>query len=291
MRKYFLLAAISAAMFLTACGENRKSDAETHIVTSEQTSSVTVNSIAETEIPVTVPETEAAVAASSACVPESEEHPATDTSVCTESVETIEIVEFTTVTEQEETAVMEESEDIFFSATVIGVEEKAILVQMNDETFIGEAGIDVYLFGSYDVGKGDIVNIIFTEEVGIDDAYPPEIKEQFIVSIEKDEYADGYELPYPSGDYDIPDVELDENEHVAYVTSAVENKNGGYSLTVEAYDIAGYNSPVPVFLHSETEISAGDWIKVGFAPDTCFMETSPLQVDSDFVLSIEVVDY
>ncbi|MBQ7980720.1 MAG: hypothetical protein IJ305_03835 [Oscillospiraceae bacterium] len=305
MKKYFWLAAISAALLLTACGSNQNDTAET----SAQTSLTTLNSITEMTVPAFNPEWDEATVTevtSPAYAPNSDELPLTTTSVCSVPLETIEVVSETTAIQTTEialktsaaqtaelttAAVTEEKEDIFFEATVLGVEEKAILVQMKGDTFIGEDGIDVYIFGSYDVEKGDTVNIVFTEEVGIDESYPPEIKAQFIVSLEKSEYADGYDLPYDSGDYDVPDVELGENEHVAYVTAVYELKNGGYSLTVEAYNVAGYYSPVPISLHSETEFAVGDWVKVEFAPETCFMETSPLQVNKSDVLSIELIDY
>lgn len=303
MRKYFLLAAISAALLLTACGSNQNNTAETSAATSVQTSETTLNSVTEMTVPAFEPDLEEVtetVKTSPAYDPNSDELPLTSTSVCSVPLETIEVVsettsiqvtEFTTVVQTEEITTSEETEDIFFEATVLGVEDKAILVQMKGDTFIGPDGTDVYIFGKYDVVQGDTINIIFTEEVGIDESYPPEISEQFIVSLEKIEYEQDYDLPYDSGDYDIPDVELAENEHAAYVTDVYENKNGGYSLVVEAYDVMGYGSPVPISLYSETEFAAGDWVKVEFAPETCFMETSPLQVSKSDVLKIELIDY
>lgn len=300
MRKYFLLAAISAALLLTACGSNQNDVAETAVITSEQTSATTLNSVTEMTVPAFEPDWEETEVTSPAYDPNTDEFPVTTTSASSVPLDTIEIVsettsvqvtEFTTAAQTEEVTNSEETEDVFFEATVFGVEENAVLVGMKGDTFIGPDGTDVYIFGKYDVEAGDTVSIIFTEEVGIDDFYPPEIKEQFIVSLEKVEYAQDYDLPYDSGDYDIPDAELAENEHVAYITDVFENKNGGYSLVVEAYDVMGYGSPVPISLYNETEFSAGNWVKIEFAPETCFMETSPLQVANQDVVKIELIDY
>ncbi len=297
MKKYFLLAAISAALFLTACGSNQNNTSETSSATSVQISETTLNSVTEMTVPAFNPEWDETEVTTPAYVPE--ELPQTTTYISstylqTEAVvseTTIQVTEFTTASQIEEVTTSEETEEVFFEAYVCGVEENAVLVGMKGDTFIGPDGTDVYIFGKYDVEKGDTVNIVFTEEVGIDEFYPLEIKEQFIVSLEKIEYAQDYDLPYDSGDYDIPDVELGENEHAAYVTAVYENKNGGYSLTVEAYDVMGYYSPVPISLHSETEFAVGDWIKVEFAPETCFMETSPLQVNKSDIINIELIDY
>ncbi len=299
MRKYFLLAAISVVLLLTACGKNQNDISETAVITSEQISAETLNSATEMTVPAFEPEWEETEVTTSAYIPE--EAPQTTTyaesiPLLTEaavSETTIQTTEFTTaaITETEEITTFEENEDFFFEAYVYSVEENAILVGMKGDTFIGSDGTDVYIFGNYDVEAGDSVSIVFTEEVGIDESYPPQIREQFIVRLEKIEYAQDYDLPYDSGEYDIPDVALDENEYAAYITDAVENKNGGYSLVVEAYDIMGYYSPVPISLYSEKEFSVGKWVKVEFAPETCFMETSPLQVAKQDVLNIELIDY
>ena len=53
----------------------------------------------------------------------------------------------------------------------------------------------------------------------------------------------------------------------------------------------GYHSPVSIYIYSETKFSKGDWVKVEFAPETCFMETSPLQVNKSDILNIELIDY
>lgn len=297
MKKYFLLAAISVVLILTACGNNQSNTIETSAATFAQTSETTLNSITEMTVPAFEPEWEETEVTTPAYVPE--EVPQTTTYVestllQTEAIvseTTIQTTEFTTAAKTEEIITSEETEDVFFEAYVYGVEENAILVGMKGDTFIGPDGTDVYIFGKYDVEAGDTVSIVFTDEVGIDELYPLEIKEQFIVSIEKTKYAQDYDLPYDIGDYDIPYVELAENEYVAYVTEAYESKNGGYSLVVEAYDVAGYYSPVRIYLHSETEFAAGNWIKVEFAPETCFMETSPLQVNKSDILNIELIDY
>ncbi len=299
MKKYFLLAAISVALLLTACGSNQNNIVETSAASSAQTLVTTLNSVTEMTVPAFETDWEEFEVTSPAYDPNVDELPATTASVCSVPLDTVEAVSETTIqttklktaVQTEEITVSEDTEDIFFEAYVYGVEENAVLVGMKGDTFIGPDGTDVYIFGKYDVEAGDTVSIVFTEEVGIDDFYPPEIKEQFIVSLEKIEYAQNYDLPYDSGDYDIPYVELSENEHVAYVTNAFENKNGGYSLTVEAYDVMGYYSPVLISLYSETEFTAGDWVKVEFAPETCFMETSPLQVNKNDILSIELIDY
>lgn len=94
-----------------------------------------------------------------------------------------------------------------------------------------------------------------------------------------------------NSDNNVSDAELSENEYRAYITDVFRNKNGGYSLVVEAYDVVGYYSPVPISLYSESEFEKGDWIKVEFAPETCFMETSPLQVNKSDILNIELIDY
>ena len=94
-----------------------------------------------------------------------------------------------------------------------------------------------------------------------------------------------------NSDNNVSDAELSENEYRAYITDVFQNKNGGYSLVVEAYDVVGYYSPVPISLYSENEFEKGDWIKVEFAPETCFMETSPLQVNKSDILNIELIDY
>lgn len=293
MKKYFLVTAISAALLLTACGSNQNSTAET----SAQTSATTLNSVTEMTVPAFEPEWEETEVTSPAYIPEEPPQTTTylaSTPMMTEDVvfeTTIQTTEFTTATHTEEIMTSEETEDAFFEAYVYGVEENAILVGMKGDTFIGPDGTDVYIFGKYDVHKGDTVEIVFTEEVGIDEFYPLEIKEQFIVSLEKIEYAQNYDLPYDSGEYDVPDIELAENEYAAYVTDAFENKNGGYSLVVEAYEVMGYYSPVPISLYSESEFKKGDWIKVEFAPETCFMETSPLQVNKSDILNIELIDY
>lgn len=293
MKKYFLVTAISAALLLTACGSNQNSTAET----SAQTSATTLNSVTEMTVPAFEPEWEETEVTSPAYIPEEPPQTTTylaSTPMMTEDVvfeTTIQTTEFTTATHTEEIMTSEETEDAFFEAYVYGVEENAILVGMKGDTFIGPDGTDVYIFGKYDVQKGDTVEIVFTEEVGIDEFYPLEIKEQFIVSLEKIEYAQNYDLPYDSGEYDVPDIELAENEYAAYVTDAFENKNGGYSLVVEAYEVMGYYSPVPISLYSESEFKKGDWIKVEFAPETCFMETSPLQVNKSDILNIELIDY
>ncbi|MBQ5318065.1 MAG: hypothetical protein J6K17_03105 [Oscillospiraceae bacterium] len=297
MKKHFLLTAISTVLILTACGNNQNSTAETSAATFVQTSETTFNSITEMTVPAFVPEWEETEVTTPAYVPE--EAPQTtayveSTSLMTEAVfseTTIQITEFTTAVHTEEITTFEEAEDFFFEAYVYDVEENAVLVGMKGDTFIGPDGTDVYIFGKYDVEKGDTVEIVFTEEVGIDDFYPLEIREQFIVSLEKAEYAQDYDLPYDSGEYDIPEVELAGNEHVAYITDTSENKNGGYSLIVEAYDIAGYYSPVLISLYSEIEFSVGDWVKIEFMPETCFMETSPLQVAKQDVVGIELIDY
>lgn len=300
MRKYFLLTALSAALFLTACGNNQNNTAETAVITSEQTLVTTLNSATEMTVPAFEPDWEETAVTSPAYNPDVDEHPVTTTAESSVPLATIEIVsettsvqviEFTTATQAEEITTSEEAEDVFFEAYVYDVEENAVLVGMKGDTFIGPDGTDVYIFGKYDVEKGDTVEIVFTEEVGIDDFYPLEIREQFIVSFEKAEYAQDYDLPYDSGEYDIPEVELAGNEHIAYITDTSENKNGGYSLIVEAYDIAGYYSPVLISLYSEIEFSVGDWVKIEFMPETCFMETSPLQVAKQDVVGIELIDY
>lgn len=289
MKKYFLLAAISAALLLTACGSN-----ENTVETSSQASLITsLNNLTEMTVPAFEPEWDETEAGSS----DNAAQTVTETSVNSESEDIVEVVSETTA-QIAETSVAQtsdktsaETEDIFFEATVLEVSEKAILVQMSDKTFIGEAGTDVHIFGSYDVAKGDTVNIVFTEEVGIDESYPPEIQAQFVISIEKAEYAGGYDLPYDSGDNDAPDVKLEENEHAAYVTEVSANDNGGYSLLVEAYDVMGYHSPVSIYVYSETEFPKGAWVKIEFAPETCFMESYPLQVSKSDVLKIELIDY
>lgn len=297
MRKYFLLAAISAALFLTGCGSNQSNEAETSAVTIEQKVETTLNSITEMTVPAFEPEWEETEATSPAPIPEELPQTTTylaSTSMMTEDAvfeTTIQITEFTTVTHTEKITTSEETEDAFFEAYVYGVEENAVLVGMKGDTFIGPDGTNVYIFGKYDVQKGDTVEIVFTEEVGIDDFYPLEIKEQFIVSLEKIEYAQGYDLPYDSSDYDIPYVELAENEYIAYATDVFENKNGGYSLVVETYNVTGYYSPVSISLYSDKAFEKGDWVKVEFAPETCFMETSPLQVAKQDILGIELIDY
>lgn len=296
MKKYFLVTAISAALLLTACGSNQNSTVETS-ATLAQTSETTLNSVTEMTVPAFEPEWKETEVTSPAYIPE--ELPQTTTHLAstpmmTEDVvfeTTIQTTEFATANHTEEIMTSEETEDVFFEAYVYGVEENAVLVGMKGDTFIGPDGTDVYIFGKYDVQKGDTVEIVFTEEVGIDDFYPPEIKEQFIVSLEKIEYAQNYDLPYDSGEYDVPDIELAENEYAAYVTDVFWNKNGGYSLVVEAYEVMGYYSPVPISLYSESEFKKGDWIKVEFAPETCFMETSPLQVNKSDILNIELIDY
>lgn len=297
MKKYFLLAAISVVLILTACGNNQSNTIETSAATFAQTSETTLNSITEMTVPEFEPEWEETEATTPAYIPEEAPQTTTyveSTSLQTEAIvseTTIQTTEFTTATVTEEIITSEETEDVFFEAYVYGVEENAILVGMKGDTFIGPDGTDVYIFGKYDVEAGDTVSIVFTEIVGIDDLYPLEIKEQFIVSLEKNEYAQDYDLPYDSGDYDVPDVSLGENEYVAYVTEVYESKNGGYSLVIEAYDVMGYYSPVPISLYSETEFAAGNWVKVEFAPETCFMETSPLQVAKQDVVGIELINY
>lgn len=94
-----------------------------------------------------------------------------------------------------------------------------------------------------------------------------------------------------NSDNNVSDAELSENEYRAYITDVFQNKNGGYSLIVEAYDVVGYYSPVPISLYSENEFEKGNWVKVEFAPETCFMETSPLQVNKSDILNIELIDY
>ena len=94
-----------------------------------------------------------------------------------------------------------------------------------------------------------------------------------------------------NSDNNVSDAELSENEYRAYITDVFRNKNGGYTLAVEAYDVMGYYSPVPISLYSESEFKKGDWVKVEFAPETCFMETSPLQVNKSDILNIELIDY
>ncbi len=296
MKKYFLVTAISAALLLTACGSNQNSTAETS-ATSAQTSETTLNSVTEMTVPAFEPEWEETEVTSPAYIPEELPQTTTyltSTPMMTDDVvfeTTIQTTEFTAATHTEEIMASEETEDASFEAYVYGVEENAVLVGMKGDTFIGPDGTDVYIFGKYDVQKGDTVEIVFTEEVGIDDFYPPEIKEQFIISLEKIEYAQDYDLPYDSGEYDVPDIELAENEYAAYVTDVFQNKNGGYSLVVEAYDVVGYYSPVPISLYSESEFKKGNWVKVEFAPETCFMETSPLQVNKSDILNIELIDY
>lgn len=293
MKKYFLLTAISAVLFLTACGSNQNNMVET----SAQTSETTLNSVTEMTVPAFEPEWKETEATSPAYIPEEQPQITTylaSTPLMTEAAATettIPITEFTTAVQTEETADMEETEDVFFEAYVYSVEGNAVLVGMKGDTFVGTDGTEVYIFGKYDVQKGDTVEIVFTEEVGIDDFYPLEIREQFIVSLEKLEYAQEYDLPYDSGEADIPEAELGENEYAAYITDIFENKNGGYSLVVEAYDVMGYYSPVPISLYSENEFEKGDWVKVKLAPETCFMETSPLQVAKQDVLGIELIDY
>lgn len=293
MKKYFLVTAISAALLLTACGSNQNSTAETLA----QTAEITLNSVTEMTVPAFEPEWGETEVTSPAHIPEELPQTTTylaSTPMMTEDVvfeTTIQTTEFTTATHTEEIMTSEETEDALFEAYVYGVEENAVLVGMKGDTFIGPDGTDVYIFGKYDVQKGDTVEIVFTEEVGIDDFYPLEIKEQFIVSLEKIEYAQNYDLPYDSGEYDVPDIELAENEYAAYVTDAFENKNGGYSLVVEAYEVMGYYSPVPISLYSESEFKKGDWVRVEFAPEICFMETSPLQVNKSDILNIELIDY
>ncbi len=164
MRKYFLLAAISAALFLTACGNNQSNTVETSAVIVLQTSATTLNSATEMTVPAFEPELEG--------------------------------------------------------------------TEVTTPAYIYEKALQIMTY-----------------------------------------------------------VELAENEHVAYITDVFENKNGGYSLVVEAYEVAGYYSPVRISLYSENEFEAGDWVKVEFAPETCFMETSPLQVARQDIVKIELIDY
>ena len=89
----------------------------------------------------------------------------------------------------------------------------------------------------------------------------------------------------------VSDAELSENEYLAYITDVFQNKNGGYTLVVDAYDVTGYYSPVPISLYSESKFEKEDWVKVRFVPETCFMETSPLQVNKSDILNIELIDY
>lgn len=292
MKKYTIFTAlVSAAIVFTACGTNNNPPAETTDLAAavEET---TLNSATEMTIPPYSPNENTSAAVSQTEITAVEIY--TEKTDMTTVMTTETVSETVTETSTETTFPKLDEESVIFEAEVLSVNENAVFVKMSGDTFIGTAGTEVYIGGTYDVETGDIVNIVFTEEVGINESYPPEIPSAYIISLEAAEYAENYDIPYDSGEdlndgAGIPDIALNENEVLAEVTACSEIKNGGYSLTVTMFYCQGYGYDVPLTLKSDNAFEVGDWVKIEFAEETCFMESSPLQVSKNDVLSVEKV--
>ena len=292
MKKHTIFAALaSASMIFTACGTNSEMLAETtdSAISVEET---TLNFATEMTVPPYSPDENVSAAVSQTEVTTVEIY--TEKADVTTVVTTETVLETVTETSAETISPNLSEESTIFEAEVLSVNENSVFVKMSADTFIGTAGTEVYIDGTYSVEMGDIVNIVFTEEVEINESYPPEIPSACIISLEAVEYAENYDIPYDSGEdlndgAGIPDIALNENEVLAEVTACSEIKNGSYSLTVTMFYCQGYGYDVPLTLKSDNAFEVGDWVKIEFAEETCFMESSPLQVSKSDVLSVEKV--
>lgn len=86
------------------------------------------------------------------------------------------------------------------------------------------------------------------------------------------------------------DIDIPENSYLAKVLSVYEPYTVDYYvLAVKAFDMRGYYFGAEIFISTYDEFTVGDWVKIDFAEDTVFLETSPMQVDEKYILGIEKV--
>ncbi len=163
-----------------------------------------------------------------------------------------------------------------YTARVIGVNEESVTVSMLEDTYFCKANDEVVLLGKYEVSEDNIVLFVISGE---DDAPP-------VVLLENSQHqiGEGYVQLESLGGSDEP------FEIIAEVTEVYESKNGGYTIIAEAYGLWGYYDAVPISLAVDELFEAGDRVAIEFAPETVFMETSPLQVNSDDVLNVKLID-
>lgn len=160
-----------------------------------------------------------------------------------------------------------------FSARVAHISENEICVQVLSETHIQAIGelLLLYITETPPCGVGDYVEVTIDSNIGVDYSDPEGIHFDALTVTEKADFV------------------LDESEILAEVTDCIESIKGGYVLNVYMFFRQGYSYRVPLTISSNEKFLIGDWIKINFAEETCFMETSPLQVDSKYVLGIEKV--
>ncbi|MCH5348943.1 MAG: hypothetical protein J1E40_06435 [Oscillospiraceae bacterium] len=84
-------------------------------------------------------------------------------------------------------------------------------------------------------------------------------------------------------------IDLSGNSKLAKVLYVYEPDDDHYLMVIRAFDLTGYYFGAEIFVQSKDEFTAGDWIKIDFAEDTVFLETSPMQVDKKYILGIEKV--
>ncbi len=155
-----------------------------------------------------------------------------------------------------------------YSAKVVSVDADSINVMLLDDTFFCKQSEEVRLMGSYDVSVDELILLVISDDAVVIGSS----SENFVYQIE----AENFKIVTTNSNLTVE----------AEVTEIYENKNGGYSIVAEAYELPGYDEAVPISLHSDIEFSPGDRIIIEFAENTMFMETSPLQVNRKYILSI-----
>lgn len=168
-------------------------------------------------------------------------------------------------------------EEEIISARIAHINERYIYVKALTQNHITEVGKYICIYKNFAdlngfTGQiGDYIDVFVDSDCGVDDSEIPGVSCNSIVVTES------------SG------ITLGENETLAEVTECIKSKNGSYLLTVSAFTLKGYYMFTPIFIGSGSEYAVGDWLKISFADDTCFMESSPLQVSDEYVLNVEKV--
>ncbi len=345
MKKYFLLTAISAAIFLTACGTN-----DITADMSAQTSKITLNSATEMTVPAFESEWNETEVTSPAFDPSSN----ADISSATDAEITVPAYDPNgTEVDTALTTATENAEIPVYEAFVISNEGNYIRIRLKSDSFFGATGNEAYIYGAFEAKRGDVVEISFpTDQWIVEEIYPPNVRSDDVQVVvtghESNEYEYSAKIFSVSneyvtvmmldntffckmgehvrlmGRYDVSEDELitfvinddvdvdnpasanfvwqvDEADFVlktaaadmtveAEVTEFYESSDGEHFMVVEAYGLAGYYDAVPISLVTDENFEVGDRITVEFAPETIFMETSPLQVNKSDILNIEPIE-
>lgn len=235
MKKHLIIAVISAAFMLSACGNSQ---------------------------------TDKSLSATAVC-----EESTVTSEAFTASVTEITVSANTADYADEPLTVEEE----IISARIAHINEHYIYVKALTQNHITEVGKYTGIYRNFAdpngfTGQiGDYIDVFVDSDCGVDDSEIPGIScNSFVVTESKG-------------------ITLGENETLAEVTECIKSNNGGYLLTVSAFTLRGYYMFTPVFIGSDTEYAVGDWLKISFAEDTLFMESSPLQVNVEDVLGVEKV--